>query len=98
MGIEFEGVPEERPDRVISLAGDSAPDALVPLEFTVSGVSGEYVELSWFPADRSTVLSFRLTDGSRGRDIDVFVQGAARMLADGMDAMQEMLDEQEGRG
>jgi len=95
---EFEGVPEQRPDRVISLAGDTPPDALVSLEFTVSGVPGEFVELSWFPADRSLVLSFRMTDRARGADIDMFVQGAARMMADGMDAMQEMLEEQERRG
>lgn len=88
----------EHPERVISLAGDEAPDALVPLEFTVSGVPGEYVELSWFPHDRSTVLSFRLTDRARSEDIGMFVSGASRMLEDGMDALSEMLDDQDKQG
>lgn len=39
-----------------------------------------------------------MTGGSSGKDIDVFVQGASRMLEDGMDAMAELWDELQGRG
>jgi len=89
---------QQRPDRVIGLADGVTPDALVELEFRVEAVTGEYVEMSWAPPDGATVLKFRMTGGSSGKDIDVFVQGASRMLEDGMDAMAEMLEERDSRG